>query len=228
MDKSESYEQALRGKNIPILTLDNKWYKLFKNLAEYPDILELVRNLNDLLKRQGKLNTETKEIKTLKKKLMSEIVPMVDELEQSQDKSLEKKIDDNKRLIEECNEKLESYQDELMELPIMIQNANHELMLATMQYCYESMQSNTEEIIEIAKWITDIRVELKNNLVKKQEMELYNHQMYSYMHDIFGAEVINLFDMKYNPLEQHPKKASEAGISQKDNNDKTIIREDNK
>lgn len=228
MDKSESYEQALRGKNIPILTLDNKWYKLFKNLADYPDILELVRGLNDLLKRQGKLNTETKEIKTLKKKLMSEIVPMVDELEQSQDKSLEKKIDDNKRLIEECNEKLESYQDELMELPIMIQNANHELMLATMQYCYESMQSNTEEIIEIAKWITDIRVELKNNLVKKQEMELYNHQMYSYMHDIFGAEVINLFDMKYNPLEQHPKKASEAGASQKDNNDKTIIREDNK
>ncbi len=227
MDKGESYEQALRGKNIPILTLDNKWYKLFKNLADYPDILELVRGLNDLLKRQGKLNTETKEIKSLKKKLMNEIVPMVDELEQSQDKNLEKKIDDNKRLIEECNEKLDAYQDELMELPMMIQNANHELMLATMQYCYESMQSNTEEIIEIAKWITDIRVELKNNLVKKQEMELYNHQMYSYMHDIFGAEVINLFDMKYNPLEQHPKKASATGTSQKDNNDKTIIREDN-
>lgn len=226
MDKSDSYEQALRGKNIPILTLDNKWYKLFKNLGDHPEILELVRHLNDLLKRQGKLNTETKDIKLLKKKLMSEIVPMVDELEQSHNKSLEKKIDDNKRLIEECNEKLDAYQDELMELPTMIQNANHELMLATMQYCYASMQSNTEEIIEIAKWITDIRVELKNNLVKKQEMELYNHQMYSYMHDIFGAEVINLFDMKYNPLEQHPKKASESNGKQ-DNNDKTIIREDN-
>lgn len=225
MDKSESYEQALRGKNIPILTLDNKWYKLFKNLADYPEILELVRQLNDLLKRQGKLNTETKSIKSLKKKLMSEIVPIVDELEQHPDESLEKKIDDNKRLIEECNEKLDAYQDELMELPVLIQNANHELMLATMDYCYESMQSNTEEIITIAKWITDIRVELKENLVKKQEMELYNHQMYSYMHDIFGPEVINLFDMKYNPLEQHPKKASDAKTSE--NNDKTIIREDN-
>lgn len=225
MDKGESYEQALKGKNIPILTLDNKWYKLFKNLADYPEILELVRQLNDLLKRQGKLNTETKSIKALKKKLMGEIVPMVDELEQNQDDSLEKKIDENKRLIEECNEKLDAYQDELMELPILIQNANHQLMLATMDYCYESMQSNTEDIIAIAKWITDIRVELKENLVKKQEMELYNHQMYSYMHDIFGAEVINLFDMKYNPLEQHPKKASEA--KQGENNDKTVIRENN-
>lgn len=214
MAKDVSYEQALKGKNVPILTLDNKWYKLFKNLADYPDILALVRNLNDLLKRQGKLNTETKDIKALKKKLMNEIVPMVDELEQKQDKALEKKIDENKRLIEECNEKLEAYQDELFELPKMIEAANHELMLATMQYCYDNMQSNTEEIIEIAKWITDIRVELKNNLVKKQEMELYNYQMYSYMHDIFGAEVIDLFDMKYNPLEQHPKKATDDSTKQ--------------
>lgn len=226
MEKSESYEQALAGKSIPILTLDNKWYKLFKNLGEYPLILDKVKQLNDLLKRQGKLNTETKEIKSLKKRLMNEIVPLVDDLEQKPDKSLEKKIDDNKRLIEECNEKLDSYKDELMELPVSIQTTNHELMLLTMEYCYDKMQTNTDEIVEIAKWITDIRQELKDNLVKKQEMEYYNHQMYSYMHDIFGAEVINLFDMKYNPLEQHPKKVSENKAKKKDNNDKTIIRED--
>ncbi len=225
MDKSESYEQALKGKNIPILTLDNKWYKLFKNLGEYPDILNKVKELNDLLKRQGKLNTETKDIRALKKKLMNEIVPMVDELEQKTDKALEKKIDENKRLIEECNDKLDSYKEELMELPVSIQNTNHELMMLTMGYCYDTLQSNSDEIVEIAKWITDIRVELKNNLVKKQEMEFYNHQMYSYMHDIFGAEVINLFDMKYNPLEQYPKKASEKSTKQNDNSDKTIISE---
>ena len=58
---------------------------------------------------------------------------------------------------------------------------------------------NTEEIIRIAQWVTDIREELKNNLVKKQEKEIYNRQMYAYMHDIFGADVIEMFDMKYNP-----------------------------
>ena len=46
------------------------------------------------------------------------------------------------------------------------------------------------------------------------------------MHDIFGAEVINLFDMKYNPLEQHPQKASEKKGKKKEKSDKTIIRED--
>lgn len=207
--KEELYELALSGKKIPILTLDNKWYKLFPNLNDCPQIMKIARSLNDLLKRQGKLNTETKDIKNLKKKLMQEIVPMVDELGQNADASLEKKIDDNKRLIEECNEKLEAYEDEMMELPAQIEAKNHELMLATMYYCYEKMQSNTEDIIEIAKWVADIREELKKNLIQKQEMELNNKQMYSYMHDIFGAGVIELFDMKYNPLEQAPKKPEE-------------------
>ena len=210
MDKVEIYEQALTGKKIPILTLDNKWYKLFPNLNDYPKVMQLARNLNDLLKKQGKLNTETKDIKNLKKKLMQEIVPIADELEQNpSNKSLEKKLDDNKRLIEECNQELENYEDDLLEIPRQLEAANRELMLATMEYCYESMQSNTENIVEIAKWVADIREELKANLVKKQEMELYNKQMYSYMHDIFGANVIELFDMKYNPLEQAPKKPEE-------------------
>lgn len=207
--KEELYEKALQGKKIPVLTLDNKWYKLFPNLNDHPKILNLARELNDLLKRQGKLNTETKDIKNIKMRLMQEIVPMVDELEQNQDKALEKKIADHKRLIEESNERLESYQDELLELPGMIEKANRELMLATMEFCYENMAENTEEILRIAKWVADIREELKNNLVKKQEKEIYNRQMYAYMHDIFGADVIEMFDMKYNPLEQAPKRTDE-------------------
>lgn len=210
MGKQEAlYEKALEGKKIPILTLDNKWYKLFPDLNKYPEILELARKLNDLLKRQGKINTETKDLKSIKMRLVQEIVPLVDELEQNYDKSLEKKIDDNKRLIEECNQKLEAYQDEILEIPAQIEEANHRLMVATMDYCYDNMQDNTREIQEIAKWVADIRVELKNNLVRKQEKEILNRQMYSYMHDIFGPNVIEMFDMKYNPLEQAPIKPEE-------------------
>lgn len=207
--KEEIYIKALQGRKIPVLTLDNKWYKLFPNLNDCPKLLGLARNLNDLLKRQGKLNTETKDIKNIKMRLMQEIVPMVDELEQNQDKLLEKKIEDHKRLIEESNERLEAYQEELMEMPAKIEQANRELMIATMEYCYENMADNTEEILKITQWVTDIREELKNNLVKKQEMEIYNRQMYAYMHDIFGADVIEMFDMKYNPLEQAPKRTDE-------------------
>ena len=214
-EKSDIYEQALAGKRVPVLTLDNNWYKLFTDLAELPRIQEKEKQLNELVQRQGQLNVDSKNIKKLKKKLMDEIVPMANELGQKYSKSLEKKLDDHKRLIEECNEKLEEYQDELMDLPRQIEQVNHALMLLTMSYCYESMQENTRQIVEIAQWVKNIRIELKKNLVRKQEMEYQNRQIYSYMHDLFGAEVIDLFDMQYDPMAVGQKKEDGSGNEKK-------------
>lgn len=203
--KDGVYKAALTGKKIPILTLDNKWHRLFTQAEPTPAISRLEQRLNELLKRQGKLNSETKDIKKLKKKLMDEIVSVRDEMEQGQSNTLEKKVEDNKRLLSECNEKLEAYQDELMELPREIEKINQELMLLTMEICYDKLQANTEEIQETAAWVAQIRVELKKRLVRKQEKEIQNHELYSYMHDIFGADVIEIFDLKYNPEEHHPQ-----------------------
>ncbi len=201
--RQEYFAEALKGKRIPILTLDNKWYKMLTPEAR-KQVSGLEQQLNGLLKRQGKLNTETKDIKKLKRQLMSEIVPLVDEAEQSKNPLLEKKVEQNKKLVEECNQKLESYQDELLDLPGQIDELNVQLMLITMDCCYETMRESTQEIQEIAEWVAETRVELKKKLIKKQEMEQRNHAIYSYMHDLFGAEVIDIFDMKYNPEEQHP------------------------
>ena len=208
-NKQEIFSSALLGKKVPILTLDNKWYRLLDELGR-DEVKDEEQALNTLLKRQGKINTEVKDIKRLKKKLMNEIVPMVDEVEETKDKKLLKEIDDHKRLIEECNQKLDGYQEELMELPREIEQVNQKLMLLTMEYCYDTMQDNTEQINGIADWVTNVRIELKKNLIRKQEMEQKNHEIYSYMNDIFGADVMNLFDLTYDPQLQHPRAAGES------------------
>lgn len=191
----QQFSEAIRGKKIPILTLDNKWYKLLDEETRKA-LSETEEQLNDLLKRQGKLNTETREIKKLKKKLMQEIVTMADEADQGGGADIEKQIDQHRKLLEECNEKLEGYQDELLELPRQIDQLNFKLMLATMDYCYDAMRENTEEIDRISEWVAEVRVELKKRLIRKQEMEQQNNRIYSYMHDIFGADVVNMFDMQ--------------------------------
>lgn len=202
--RKTAFLEALQGKNIPVLTLDHKWYRLLDEVSK-KEVKNYSEQLNTLLKRQGRLNTESKDIRKLKKKLMNEIVPMVDQVEQNGgNKKIEKQIDEHKRLIEECNEKLESYQEELKEIPLDINKVNQQLMLLTMECCYRSMQQNNTQIKEIEEWVTQIRIELKTRLVEKQEMEQKNQEIYSYMHDVFGAEVLNLFDMQYNPEKQHP------------------------
>ena len=73
---------------------------------------------------------------------------------------------------------------------------NERLMLASMEFCYEKLRTNDEEIKEIDAWIKQVRIDLKKNIIKKQNREINSKEIYSYMHDIFGAEIIDVFDLK--------------------------------
>jgi len=207
--KEELFRQALRGKRIPVLTLDRKWYRLFDKLGK-DGVKEYEDSLNALLKKQGKLNTEMKNIRGLKKKLMNEIMEMADESSEDQGEKKEKKLSKHRSLVEECNEKLEAMQDEQLDLPKEIDNVNFELMISTMESCYDLLQENTKDINEIEEWVKQVRVELKKKLLDKQAKEQKNHEIYRYMHDIFGAEVIDLFDLTYDPETKHPTKKEET------------------
>lgn len=206
--KEEVYKPALIGKNIPILTLDNKWHKLFTQMGTSPKIDKTEKQLNELIKQQGKLTNEFKDIRKLKTKLMNDIVALMGEDGNAADKDALKKQEENKRLIEECNQKLDEKQERLMDLEKEIHEVNYELMLCSMDVCYDVIRENTAEIDVIDQWITKMRIELKKNVVRKQQKELYNQELYSYMHDIFGPDVIEIFDMKYNPTDKMLKKNS--------------------
>ena len=193
--EDEVFREALVGKKIPILTLDNQWHKLFTQAGENEEIKRLEDELNEVLKRQGKLNTELKSLAAFKKKLMQEIVSIM-ELPDSSAK--EKKMEENKRMIEDAK-KMEDYNDELMEIPKQIDEANLALMLASMRVCYGRIQQNVRDINEINQWVSDFKVQLKKKIILRQQKEIWNDEMYQYMHDIFGPDVIDMFDMKYNP-----------------------------
>ena len=130
-----AFKEALAGKEIPLLTLDNKWHQLFTQAqTEIPaEVQRGEVKLNELIKRQGKLNTESKDIRKVKKKLMTEIMEMADLSGGNPDAATEKKMEDNRRLINECNERLEDYARELRLLPEEIAQINHKLMLITME-----------------------------------------------------------------------------------------------
>lgn len=199
MGKKEGhYKNALNGKKIPILTLDNKWHRLFTMMEPDKELKRLEEQLNSLLKLQGKLNTESKSIKKIKKRLIDEIVQLMEK----NDKASNKKVEENKRLIEECNEKLAEYQDRLLDIPKEIDQANYALMLRTMEMCYEVLEVNAKEIDEIGEWIKQVRIELKKNIIRKQEKEIKTYELYSFMHDIFGADVVEIFDVKQEHIDR--------------------------
>ena len=99
--KDDKYVQAIDGKKIPILTLDQKWHRLFTQTGVSAEIKRKEEKVNELLKKQGGLQTRQKDIKRLKNKLMQEVLSSMEGEEKPKGRSRE----ENGKLIEECNEK---------------------------------------------------------------------------------------------------------------------------
>ncbi len=209
--KKANYEDALQGKEIPILPLDEKWRLLFGEEGLPEEAEELARELTEKLEEQTKLREKNKDVKRLKKKLMGEIMELHAQMTSEGQKSqAARDLDDHTRLINECNEKIAAIEDSLIDLPREIYKKNYQLMLMTMDICYARLHANSTEIERIEGWLSEIRKELKKEIIRKQEGEIENFNMYSYMHQIFGPEVIEIFDMHYDPGQKHPIRTMSA------------------
>lgn len=199
MKSDEEFRAAIAGKQVPILVLDQKWHRLFAVHGKTDEIKEAESALNALLARQGKLNTSLREFKNLKNKLMDSIVQNMDGTTESRmDAAREKKLDEDKRLIEEVNHKIDDVEDELLEIPGQIRDANNELMILSLNYFYDKLRVNQEESKEIEEWIKQVRIDLKKNIIRKQNRDINNREIYAYLHDILGAEILDLFDIQYH------------------------------
>ena len=186
------YSAAIAKIKVQMLILDQKWHRLFALGGKPSNVKELETRENDLLKREAELKKELKDLKKVKENLMSSVMS---NMEGTSD-LVSKKLDDDKRLLEECKERIASAEDELMDIPNQTEEVNKQLMLASMDYCYDKLRTNSQEAEEITNWIKDIRVQLKKNVIRKHNREINNKEIYSYMHDVFGMEVLNLFDLQ--------------------------------
>lgn len=192
--KDKNFNSIIENKKIPILTLDSRWHELFPDENKTSSIALLEQKVNNLLKLQGKLVNDIKDMKNLKKSLIREIVVNMDIKDDIIGRSKEKKLDQNKRFINDLNEKIEKSSDELSEIPYKIREVNEELLTESIKDCYERINANKEDLVEISNWIMNTREELKEKILAKNDMETTNDKIYTYMHDILGAEIIDLFD----------------------------------
>ena len=191
---SEITYEALKGlkdlKSLPILTLDERWYHLVTDKIKTDEIRYWEKEVNELLKKQGQVNTDIKEVKKIKSQIIKEVVENMED-DSSNNK---KKMTQNQRLIKEAKDKISQLEDESLELPRKLARANEQLMLETVKVCFEKINSNKEDLEVLNKWIDSTRVKLKKNLLIEQDKEAVNEKMYTYMHDIFGAEIMGTLD----------------------------------
>ena len=182
--------EALKGKKVPILVLDSRWHTLFPKGEKPAEIQNLEDRVNELLKRQGFLVNDLKDLKKTKKKLMEGIVAGMGEREAIRDK----KSKYQQRLLLEIKERIQEESDELMDLPREIKRANEELLAVGASYCFERLANGDEQLEELNQEISEMRETLKEKVGYKADLEESMDSAYSLMHGLLGHDVMNLYD----------------------------------
>lgn len=204
MGNHKDFKSALINKTIPNLTLDQKWHRLFAIHGKTEEIKELESQINNLMATEARLTMRLKELKRLKSQLLNNIVQNMENVKDDAAIAIhEKKQEENKRLVDETNQKIDECEDELADIPYQIRKTNEELMLKSMDYFYDKLRVNRTESAEIESWINQVRIDLKTNIIRKQNRDINNREIYEYLHDIFGAQVIDIFDIKYDKEEEN-------------------------
>lgn len=194
---TEYFLDALAGKEIPLLPLDARWHELFPDFRKTREIKTLEKQLNKLIQKQGQTNNDLKEYEKAKKVLMKNIVNNMTDGHEMDSPIRSMKQDRNQKLLADLKEKKEQAEQVKREIPGQIEAANRELLVECMKVCYQELMDNTYEIEEIEEWIKATRERLKDEILRKQDMEMRNTQMYKYMHNLLGAEVVEIFDRKH-------------------------------
>lgn len=183
----EEIIQRIKRHRIPPLTLDVKWQAIFNTPDKPANIAKLEKQLNELIKRQGGINTDRKDLKRIKKQLMQEIVENMDSPENSR---ADKKVRKSKELIEDINDKLILLEDEELDIPDALAEVNAELMLESLDVILDSYEENEEDIEVLESWIDETRVELKKRVLLLQKKKEENAMLEKYLNDMVDSDII--------------------------------------
>lgn len=178
-------------KELPILTLDQRWYQLMPEHKKTDEVRYWERRVNELLKKQGRVLEDIKDVENLKGILMNGIVQNMDKTDEQKHK---KRMTQSRRLIFEAKDKLDELRGKAEDVPTQLQRANQKLMIETVKACYNTINENEKDLDALDDWIEKTRVLLKKNLLIRQDKQDMNDGIYSGMHSLFGSELMTKMD----------------------------------
>ncbi len=185
------------NRKVHMLTLDSRWHELFDGIKKPKHIADLEKKLTKLLAEQGQLTNDFREYSLLKKKMMADIMENMKDAFEDEDNHAINEMTKSKKYIHDIKVKIEKMEERMVSLPNDIEAVNKELLTYTMQNCYMRMFHNKNELEELEVWIERVRQELKDKLVRQTEAKEEYDKLYSYMHDLVGYEIIEMYDKKY-------------------------------
>ncbi|EGD46397.1 hypothetical protein Cpap_0336 [Ruminiclostridium papyrosolvens DSM 2782] len=197
-NKAHGFDLKVLFKNdISLLTLDERWNGLFKNMEKTNDITECENRIKELLKEQSRLITETKDISIKKKECMDSIIRLTTEVFDKNNKEAHTKMQECEKSIVAINKKMEENEERLLDIPKEIREENLQLLEYTVKLVYFSIRENQLRVSELDKEIAEAKEKLKKMIEERELLAEDYSDTYSYFHDLLGKDELQKLDEIY-------------------------------
>ena len=189
--------KVLIKNDISLLTLDERWNGLFKNIVKTDGITECENNIKELLKEQSRVITESKEIAVKKKECMDKIIKLTTEVFENNNQDAQTEMQESEKQIVSINNRLTEIEERLANIPKELRQANLELLEQTVKLVYFSIRENLQRVAELDREIAETKEKLIK-LVDERELRAQDDtDTYSYFHDLLGGDQLQKLDEVY-------------------------------
>ncbi|NLG88287.1 MAG: hypothetical protein GX494_03580 [Clostridiaceae bacterium] len=207
---------TLKKNDITILTLDERWNRLFRIIPINAAVKKRQDFLNKLLAQEAGLYQEKNNIDPEKKKLINTIISLTPEAFDKNDENAKLTLQKSKQRIEALNKRAEELEEELYEKREEIRRANFKLLEETVRLVYSVMRKSRKREQRIEKEINSLKKRLKELQTLKQSITTDWTDVYAFFHTLLGAEELTKLDKLFLKPEVENHEDGESGSNEKD------------
>lgn len=187
-------KSILRKNDISLLILDERWNRLFTNIPKTSAIERCEERLKDLIKEEARLIAEKKEIAITKKQHMDRIIKLTTDVYDKNDDNAKKEMQFSESEIKRINDRVKQIEKEFDEMPERKKQANLELLEHTVNVVYLKIRLASKRVEELEELIEETKARLKGYIDEKESLSQDDTDIYSYFHDLLGAEELERLD----------------------------------
>ncbi len=191
--KKEYVNDILKSKKLPIVLLDPLWLSAKEHIKSKTMEKE-EKELQELLKEQGRLNTDFKEYTAVKQNFLKEILVVSGRVQEGNDSAALDELNKLHQSTLGANKRLEEIEARLEEIDEEINKKNKAIISEMIAVGYSYIENYKVQNEKLENEIVQLREEMLKKTNKKKESDASLKEIYNYLHSIVGREHIEILD----------------------------------
>lgn len=190
------FEDIFSNAKVPILLN----FEPFKNVVKYastPKIKKEMKVLQDMIHEEKQHILEVNSLHKEKSRITASILYLSNQINQKGNHDSVKELEKRKNRMQEIIADIQSREKTIQDLRDRQEEQNLVLLRDTVEYAYDTMKRDEQDLEVLFKEIEKQREQLRKDREKRDALKLRLDSMYGFMHSMMGAKDTEKFDSEF-------------------------------